>query len=96
MCALPCDIKVAVPAIDILCKEEGIGKWSWLLENRVVLWEDVPVDGAFKVNIYVFGSPVRGKNTVLARQGFWRMYFFELGLRVLDVSIIGRILAKLK
>jgi hypothetical protein len=54
------------------------------------------VDGAFKVNIYVFGSPVRGKNTVLARQGWWRLNFFELGLRILDTSIIGRILAKIK
>jgi hypothetical protein len=95
MVALPCDIKVASGAIDILCKQ-GLGGWHWLLRNRVLVWEEVPIDHAFKVHLYVFGSPTRGKNTVLVRQGFWRMYFFELGLRLLDVSIIGRILAGIK
>lgn len=93
--ALPCDIKVAAQAIDTLTKEKGLGNWKWLLEGRILVWENVNVDSAFKAHFYVFGGKSRKKNSVIARQGFYRMYFFELGARMVDVSVIGRILARL-
>ncbi|MEM2258276.1 MAG: hypothetical protein QXV39_09190, partial [Candidatus Caldarchaeum sp.] len=93
MVALPIDIMTASQAIDILTKERGKGNWSWLLENRVLLWENIPIDHAVRYHAYVFGSPVRKKNSVFTRVGWWRMYFFEIGLKALDQSILGRILA---
>lgn len=86
---------MAAESIDILSREKGIGKWKWLLSGRALVWEDVPVDGALRIHIYVFGGKTRRKNVVLIRQGFWRMYFIEAGLRLFDETLIGRILAKI-
>ena len=95
MCALHCPIDVAVRAIDILCREEGMGNWRWLLTNRAIVWQDVPIDGALYIHVYVFGSRRRRQNTVFVRQGWWRMYIVEAGLRLFDESIVGKILARL-
>ncbi|MEM2618757.1 MAG: hypothetical protein QW356_04650 [Candidatus Hadarchaeales archaeon] len=92
MVSLYCPVDVAFSAIKIL-EDKGIGKLKVLLENRIAVWEDVPIEKAIRINIYVFGSPTRRKNTVLARMGWWKMYFFEAGMRVLDASIVGRLLA---
>lgn len=94
MVALYCNIDVAAQAIDMLC-QEGNGSWRWLLEGRALVWEDVPVNNALKIHMYVFGGKLRGKNTVFVRQGFWRMYVLETGLSIFDRSIFGRILAML-
>lgn len=93
MVSLPQGIKVISQAIDILTKEKGLGKWTWLLENRVLLWEDIPIDGAVRYHAYVWGSGLRQENTVFTRLGWWRMYFFETALRTFDKTIIGRIIA---
>jgi len=82
--SLPVGMDVVSKAIDILSKK-GIGTWKWLTTDRVLVWEGIPVNSALKVHCYVFGAKYRGKNTVLVRQGFWRMYFFEFSLRTLDV-----------
>ena len=95
MVALYCPIDVAVKAIDILCSTEGMGRWKWLLEGRAIVWEDVPVNGALYIHIYVFGGKLRRKNTVFVRQGFWRMYTIEAGLRLFDQTLVGRIIARL-
>jgi len=95
MVALYCPIDVAVKAIDILCSTENMGRWKWLLEGRAIVWEDVPVDSALYIHIYVFGGKRRRKNTVFVRQGFWRMYTIEAFLRLLNESTIGRIVAKI-
>jgi len=84
MVALPAGIDIVSKAIDIL-SSKGMGTWKWLITDRVLVWQGIPVDSALKVHCYVFGSKYRPKNTVLVRQGFWRMYFFELGLKTLDV-----------
>jgi len=93
--ALYCPIDVAVASIDMLSKTKGMGSWRWLLENRAIVWEEVPVDGALKVHLYVFGGKKRRKNSVFVRQGFFRMYFFEMTLSAFDETVIGRILAKI-
>ncbi|MEM2498208.1 MAG: hypothetical protein QXR81_07535 [Candidatus Nezhaarchaeales archaeon] len=95
MCALYCPIDVAAEAIDILCREKGMGDWKWLLTGRALVWEDVPVDEALRIHMYAFGGKTRRKNTVLVRQGFWRMYFIEAGLRLFNESIVGRILERI-
>ena len=95
MVALYVPIDVAVKAIDILTKTKNMGRWKWLLKGRAIVWEDVPIDSALKVHVYVFGSKHRRKNTVFVRQGFWRMYFIEAGLRLFDESIVGKIISML-
>jgi hypothetical protein len=89
--ALYSGIDTTAKAIDLLCKE-GKGRWKWLLTGRCLVWEDVPVDGAMKIHIYVFGSKQREKNSVFVRQGFWRCYVIEAGLRIFSESIAGKIL----
>lgn len=93
-CALYVPIDVAIKAIDILCKR-GMGSWRYLLEDRAIVWEDVPTNHALKTHLYVFGGKSRRKNTVFVRQGFWRMYFIESTIRTFDKTVIGRLLAKI-
>ena len=93
MVNLPMGIEVISEAIDILVNEKGYGSWRWLVEGRVLVWEDVPIDGVGRVNAYVFGGKNRQKNSVFARQGFWKMYTIETVLRTFDRTILGRVLA---
>jgi len=95
MVAIHCPIDVAAKAIDILTKEKGYGNWKWLLEGRVLVWFDIPIDSAMKIHAYVFGSKLRRQNTVFVRQGFWRMYVLEAGLRLFNETLVGRILARI-
>jgi hypothetical protein len=89
--SIPIGIDITSQAIDILCKEKGMGSWEWLLEGRVLLWKDIPIDKAMKVYCYVYGSKLRQKNSVFTRVGFWRMYFFELSLKTLNLILTKRI-----
>ncbi|MEO0157518.1 MAG: hypothetical protein ABIM59_02200 [candidate division WOR-3 bacterium] len=91
MVALYCPIDVTAGAIDILCKEKGMGKWSWLMNGRSLVWEDVPIGEAMKVHMYVFGGKLRRKNTVFVRQGFWRMYVLESSLKAIN-SVLPKII----
>lgn len=91
---IPCPFSVAWRSIDVLSRE-GLGRWKWLLTNRALVWEEIPIDHAAKIHVYVFGGKKRDKNTVLIRQGFWRMYFIEAGLRLFDESIIGKVVARI-
>jgi len=95
MVSLHVPIAVASQSIDYLCKEKDYGDWKWLLTNRVLVWENVPINHVMKIHVYVFGSKLREKNTVLVRQGFWRMWFIEAGLRIFDESLIGKIIAEI-
>jgi len=94
MISLHVPIDVVANAIDILTKE-GMGNWKWLLEGRVLVWENIPIDHALKIHAYVLGSKHRRENIAIIRQGFWRMWFIEAGLRIFDKTIVGRILARL-
>jgi|GEM_PF-5558216 len=95
MVSLHVPIKVAVQSIDYLVRTKGYGDWKWLLTNRALVWENVPIDSVMKIHIYVFGSKLRQQNTVLVRQGFWRLWFIETGLRLFDETLVGRIISKI-
>ena len=92
--SVPCPFNIAASSINLLCKE-GYGNWRWLLDDRIILWQDIPIDHATKVHAYVFGSKLRQQNTCLVRQGWWRMYVTEGLLSTFNVSILGRILARI-
>jgi hypothetical protein len=92
--AIPAGIDTVVKAIDLLCKE-GKGSWRWLVQDRIIVWENVPIDKAMKVHCYVYGGKTRQKNTVFTRVGFWRCYVIETTLRTFGKTLAGRILARL-
>lgn len=94
MVSLPCGIDIVSKCIDELSKE-GKGKWKWLLTGRLLIWEDVPVNGALKIYTYVWGPKIRQKNTVFYRVLGYRMFIFETSLRGFDRTIPGRILARI-
>lgn len=93
MVSLPIGMEVISQSIDILCRDEGMGSWEWLLEGRVLAWRNVPIDGAAKVDAYVIGSKLRQNNVVFVRNQFWKMWFMQSVLSTLDRSMLGRILA---
>jgi hypothetical protein len=94
MVSVHCGISTAAQAIDTLCKK-GYGSWKWLLQDRALVWQDIPVNGAAKVHAYVFGGKLRDQNTVIVRQGFYRMYVLESAIRAFNETIVGRILASI-
>jgi hypothetical protein len=73
----------------------GKGSWKWLLEGRVLVWENVPIDSALTIHLYVLGGKARRKNTVFIRQGFWRMYVIESALSVFNRSVAGKLLSRI-
>ena len=86
MVALHCPLKIAVEAIKLLVKE-GYGRFDWLIPGRVGVWRRVPVpdakNPALVIDVYVFGSKIRQKNTVFVRIGWWKMYVIEAVLATL-------------
>lgn len=92
--SLPCSIAIASECVKEL-SEENRGNWRWLLEDRVLVWHDIPIDNAIKIHCYVWGSKTRQKNTVITRTGFWRMWFIETSLRTFDRTLPGRILSRI-
>jgi hypothetical protein len=57
---------------------EFAGNVYWLIEPRVFIWENVVVnrnpDYPVAMIVRVFGSPIRGVNTVFMRAGWMFMY----------------------
>jgi len=54
------------------------GNVYYLIPDRLFNWEDVVVNQdpeyPIKMTVRVFGSPIRGANTVFMRTGWWLMY----------------------
>lgn len=64
------------------------GDVYWLVQGRIFNWDNINVnqdsDYPVYMNLRVFGSSLRGKNTVFARVGWFKMYIVDAVL-----SIIG-------
>lgn len=88
MVSLHVPLNVAVQSIRLLVKD-GYGRFRWLIPGRVGLWENVPVVSpdkpAIRINIYVFGSKIRQKNTVFVRVGWWKMYVIDAVLMTIGM-----------
>lgn len=69
------------------------GDAYWLIENRVANWDSVIVnqnpEHPVTMNLRIFGSPIRNRNTCFARVGFWKMYALDVAL-----SFIGSFLRR--
>lgn len=55
------------------------GSVYWVLKDRVARWDDLDVNPPHKLTmtVWLFGSPIRGKNSVVARRGFWALYIWD-------------------
>ncbi len=55
------------------------GKVYWVVEPRIAKWENLDVNPPYgmKMTVWLFGSAVRGKNTVITRRGWWSLYLFD-------------------
>ncbi|MEM2291664.1 MAG: hypothetical protein QXR44_03175 [Thermoproteota archaeon] len=63
------------------------GKVYYLIPERVFNWDNVIVnrnpDYPVTMNMRVFGSPIRNKNTVFARIGWWKFYITDAVLMLI-------------
>ena len=48
------------------------GTVNWIIKGRLAKWEGFTVFPDIKMNLWIVQMP---RNTYLARQGFWKMYF---------------------
>lgn len=53
------------------------GEVYWVVPDRVFRWDDVEVSPGIRMTVWIFGSALRGKNSVIARRGFWALYLFD-------------------
>jgi hypothetical protein len=75
-------IDEAYQACQSLIDKRG-GKLYWVIEGRVAKWEDFEVYPDIKMSVYLFGSKIRRKNTVMCRVGWWKMYLIDTIIKVL-------------
>ena len=53
----------------------------WVVPDRVFRWDRVSVSPGIEINVWFFGSPMRRKNTVMTRVGWWTLTLFTETLR---------------
>jgi hypothetical protein len=70
-------------ACEILQKGKRGGNLYWVITDRIANWEDVKVADEITMTVRIFGSAIRGKNTVFMRKGFFTSYLIDLP----DISI---------
>jgi len=66
----------AVKAIEHVVETEHMGKIYPVIPGRVYRWDGAEVFPGILMNVWVFGSPTRKKNTVYARVGWWTLTLF--------------------
>jgi len=66
-------IDESVKAIEYLTSTKGMGKIYPVIPGRVYRWDGAEVFPGITMNVWVFGSPTRKKNTVYARVGWWTL-----------------------
>jgi len=55
------------------------GNVYWVIRGRAARWDDLDVNPphGVKMTVWIFGSAIRKKNSVIARRGFWALYLFD-------------------
>lgn len=70
------------------------GKVYWLIQDRIFNWDGVVVnrnpDYPVTMNMRIFGSPIRNKNTVFARVGWWKLYIADAVLTLIGTPFRRR------
>ncbi|MCJ7816750.1 MAG: hypothetical protein MUP55_02730 [Candidatus Aenigmarchaeota archaeon] len=65
-------------ACEYLAATKRKGTLYWVVEHRIANWENLEVSPGITMTIRIFGSELRGKNTVLLRKGFFTSYIVDL------------------
>jgi len=73
-------------ALEKVAEKRG-GKVYWVVRNRVGRYEDFEVFPGIKMSIWFFGGR-RGKNTVFARVGWWKLYLIDV-LSKMTAKVLG-------
>jgi len=53
------------------------GKVYWVVKGKIAKWDNLQVFPDITMSVWLFGSELRQKNTVIARVGWWKMYVIE-------------------
>lgn len=71
-----------------LAREKRGGKVFWVVPDRVARWDNVEVFPGITMTVWIFGSKIRRKNTVMARRGWWALYLFDPFVKTM-ATILG-------
>ena len=67
------------------------GTITWNIPNRILTWDNIIINqnptNPVTMNIRVFGSSLRNKNTVFVRIGWWKAYFVDTALNRIGARI---------
>jgi hypothetical protein len=74
-------IEEAIQAVKRLADTKRGGTVYTVIPDRVYRWDGLEVFPNIHVNLWIFGSPMRKKNTVYARVGFWTLTLMTEALR---------------
>jgi len=74
-------IDEAIQAVKYIAKTKRGGTVYTVVPDRVYRWDGVEVYPGIKMNLWVWGSPLRRKNTVYGRVGFWTLTLMTEALR---------------
>lgn len=56
------------------------GRVYWMVPERVFAWDSIQVNKGVVMDLIIFGSAMRQKNTVFARRTWWRLYIIDVAL----------------
>ena len=82
---------------DYMAKNTALGgTLAWNIPNRIFTWDTIVINqnptNPVTMNIRVFGSPLRNKNTVFVRVGWFKLYMVDYVLNTVGLRwqrIIG-------
>ena len=72
----------AFRAAQYLAETKRGGTVYWVVERAgIARWDDVEVFPGIRITIWLFGSKLRRKNTVMARRGWWALYLWDVNVK---------------
>jgi len=75
-------IDASFKAAQHLAETKRGGKVYWVVEHAgIARWDDVEVFPNIKIALWLFGSKIRQKNTVIARRGWWALYLLDVQVK---------------
>ena len=77
MVSMHAPIDQIYPAIQEISSTKRGGDIHWVVQDRVARWDNLEVYPGVTMSLYIFGSPIRKKNTVYTRVGFWQSYILR-------------------
>jgi len=82
-------IDEAIQAVKYIAETKRGGIIYPVIEGCVYRWDGVEVWPGIRINLWVFGSGIRRKNTVYGRVGWWTLWIFTEALRARAKRLIS-------